>query len=777
MTRGDTKAEADRLVHRLPRSLRGRWDDGRVPEEDIVEAFEPSVNKILYAHERNTSHVSVQGPVSSGKTWLIACAADALKDAGNGVLVLAPQKQNRDDIVKRLSSLDTNVIEHPGEADLCVWDDWKTASGYTDHQACSGNGCPYFPDDFDKMHLQADEALETVREISQSGASATIDQTDIEQFAESSGGVCPRYFRLALRNQMDTDAFVGVATHAKALVGAAPTAGQDDESKKGPFEADVVLVDEAHQVAADTGRVSNAVAPSVVADSLRELVNEVSGSESLETEQHRATAQQLANGLDGWDELSRKESVKIADLRDRIPTLPECEESVGHLEEELLWSFKTGQGSEGRDDLVAAYNASRSAGEFLSLLRNFENGDLDFVHARYEEQGQQVVRLMFRRVDSQPQPDACAPSDVYRAWQDQGTHPAIEKRWDGLLESHIESYWTNRGVSPGGDHDTPRPPRRPLDALREETGAQMVCTVSATHNEMSDPTRPAHDMRETRHDIVVAEPNLRTDGSGDETVTGSMSVEPSTPWFQEVVEEAQQSTDADLAAVPINSRNAEKWRNLPVRTLPVPDGSGNEKDAAGLVPHGRGAVGSKDFEDLPVDAVLCGLQAQPPADTARRVVEWWDLLAARRNDPEAVLAESWRLLAQHLVSGTIQAAGRFRPEATTILFDLPELVELAGYEYETAVHSLDGFAGAFATKFEQRKEEDETRQAVFWAMHTVEWLEQTDSKSPSENQVLSTYVQAYDVTEEEAEDALEAALQAEKLSYNNGFFRTSEDNR
>jgi len=164
---------------------------------------------------------------------------------------------------------------------------------------------------------------------------------------------------------------------------------------------------------------------------------------------------------------------------------------------------------------------------------------------------------------------------------------------------------------------------------------------------------------------VTAPLQLRSDGDESPGYHGRTSVDAATPWFQALVRQAKEEAGARLAAVPINGTNEAKWEAMPVETLELPTSGGGVGGQAGLVPHSRGAIGAKDLEQLPIDAVLCGVQVQGPAATARRVVALWELLAPEHDDPTDALERGWRLLAQHAVSGTIKRPAGSAPTPRT----------------------------------------------------------------------------------------------------------------
>jgi hypothetical protein len=209
----------------------------------------------------------------------------------------------------------------------------------------------------------------------------------------------------------------------------------------------------------------------------------------------------------------------------------------------------------------------------------------------------------------------------------------------------------------------------------------------------------------------------------------------------------------------------------------IPDNSDSRTalPGLGLVPNTRAAIGEKGLEDLPIDAVLCGVQVQSPADTARRLVALWELLAPEHEDPKTALDRSWRLLAQHAVSGTIQAGGRFRSEATNIVFEHPGLIDLAGFEYEELSPSMGGFAGAFAELFERVRSNHTKETGAVSAARVVDYLKRSASKSPTRKQYVSKFVEMYNASEDEATLAFKAAVEQGRLEYTAGRLRKPLD--
>jgi len=388
---------------------------------------------------------------------------------------------------------------------------------------------------------------------------------------------------------------------------------------------------------------------------------------------------------------------------------------------------------------------------------------LDFVHLHSETRGEDIHETQFRRVKSLIV--GSTPNEVFEVWKNRGTHPTINDRWGGLLDHYIQAVWEGRAVFAGGNAVVLGALETPLDTIRSVTGANTVVGFSATHNETSDPSRSPDQLRTTAHDIAAAPLQLRSPGDQRSDYHGKTAVDGQTPWFRSIVESAKAETGDQLAAVPINASNKNKWKGMPIEAFEVPDGKGSTTTTDGLVPHSRAAIGAKDLESLPIDAVICGVQVQSPADTAKRLISFWELLAPEHDDPTEVLEKSWRLLAQHTVSGTIQAAGRFRTEAVNIVFERPELLELAGFECEDLSPDMDGFAGSFARIFRDvaaahKREKDAVR-----ATKVVRYLEENPSKAPTQDQFLSSFCEMYQADVSEATEAFRTAVDAGRIEY------------
>lgn len=327
----------------------------------------------------------------------------------------------------------------------------------------------------------------------------------------------------------------------------------------------------------------------------------------------------------------------------------------------------------------------------------------------------------------------------------------------------------------GGERTVPGAPAPPLRTLRERCGGETIVGFSATHNELSDPTRDPADDRGTAHQLLTAPVYLRTNVDPRQDYHDRRTVSADTPWFQDLVAQAKADTGARLAAVPINGNTAISWNEIPVETLTLPDGVGGETTSPGLVPNSRAAIGEKDLEALDIDAVLCGVQVQSPAQTAKRLIAYWELLAGQVDTTEAALESGWRLLAQHAISGTIQAAGRFPVSAPNILFERGDLVELAGFKHIPMTPHTGGFAGAFTSRFTETRETYERERATVRAKRTVRYLDENQTKQPTQAQYLSKFAEMYDADEEAATDAFLAAKDAGQLEYVSGRLRLVED--
>ncbi|MXR41243.1 hypothetical protein GRX01_07820 [Halobaculum sp. WSA2] len=748
-----------RITHEVPQSIRPRWESGEeIPPEEIQDAFDPTVEQLVEAESSGVDLVPVQGPISSGKSWLLAATARRFQRLGKEVLVLSPQKQNRRELVGRLGSLGADVIECPSNRDLCLWDSWKRSSNRFDHGVCSCNGCPYYPENWDELH---EHVLNGLSEHMDDESPVVLSQRELIELAENGVvGNCPKYLIRAIDGCSEFDHAVRVATHQKAL----PDSLVGDGG--GPFDPDVVLVDEAHSLAADTDVVSQSVDTDELVADLNAIADGAKYAEGLESVRYGDSIDDVADALIDWSEESSRKEVSPESLLKRGVGVDDLDETLTDVEEGLQsW---LGIGSTPDDEVQAALDAVGRIREFVALLRSYLEGEHEFVHARYEQQGNDLNWLAFRRLQDGRESSDYSGEEVFNHWEKTGTHYAISERWGGFLEEHIKQIWEGYSVSRSEKTSASARVRGPLESLQVTTGADLVCGFSATHNQLSDPKRPVDDPRETAHDIVVVEPNLRT--SGKDIQTGGAS--PSREWFQRSVRQAKNESGANLAAVPINKRNSDRWTNLPVEKLRSEDRLGRGTEISGLVPHSRNAIGNKDYEELEIDAVLAGVQVQSPADTARRLIDLWYLLAPRYQTPAEALEESWRMLAQAALSGTIQAAGRFCSEAPTVLFDLPGLVELAGYEFEQASTETDGFPGAFTRAFEERRDQLREDRSVDGVKKSVDHVMEHNSKSPTISQTTSMYERAFGgPTKLSAEDALERALDRGELQLVRGYLR------
>jgi len=753
-----TAGQNARILYERPTSAGD--SDGLSPEA-MRRAFSDDIANLVEYHEAETDLVAVQGPVSSMKTWLLTHTAETFLDHGYRVVVLVPQKINRQRLIDRLGRFDVPYVEHPSRLDLCAWKPWKETVGHVDEQTCSTNGCSKYPDDQDIERL-AEQAL-GIHRIETGGPVQLDEQTAKDLATKLDQPACPHYLLASMAQLVHNDEAVRVATYAKAT---------EDAAANERLGADVALLDESHTIAADVSQMTTGA-------DLPDITAALTAVESLLSDSARQRVQETASDiellkceLEDWHRTSREQAVDpdrlfsttSVTLTDAFDILRRAD---GIIMDEMRRSVRSHQ--DGTERLSNVYSRLRDITAFFSRIQRHRDGDLDFVHTRYEARGESVNEIGFRRVTDRSA--ASNPREVYEAWCEQGTHPAIEERWGGLLDHYIEALWSGRNMVPGGDRDVPGVPLQPLENLRLTTGADTLIGYSATHNEASDPTRPADDLRRTAHRLVTAPIQLRSDGDQRPDYHGQTSVDAATPWFRKLIQMAKERTDSRLAAVPINGTNKAKWEGMPVETIEFQGEKDGAEKQAGLVPHSRGAIGDKELENLPIDAVLCGVQVQGPADTARRLVTVWEQLAPAHEDPTAALERGWRLLAQHAVSGTIQAAGRFRTDAVNIIFERPGLIELAGFEHERLSPSMSGFPGEFAQLFESVRRNHQRQREAGRATRVVGYLERQESKAPTKEQYLSKFCEVYDATNSEATQAFEAAAEAGKLEHVAGMLR------
>jgi hypothetical protein len=732
------------------------------------DALGDDIARLVEYHEGETDLVAVQGPISSMKTWLLVCTAEVFLNRGCRVVALVPQRINRRDLTDRLETFGVPYVEHPSRADLCSWDSWLETVGRVDERTCSTSGCHLYPEDRDDgLRRLAEQALS--KHKLETGGPVRFDEETAKDLAgRLDQPVCPHYLLEGVAEIVPNGEAVRIATYAKAF---------KDSDADERLAADVALLDESHTVAADIGRAKIAVDPPAVAAALTSVYQTLDESADPQARDAARDIEPVEWALEDWAEESREGTVdpeeifaeSVVTLSGAFDTLQSADSA---LMSELRRAVQSGNKERARR-LGKVYGCLRDVTTFLSRVQSYVEGDLDFVHTRYEACGEIANETEFRRVTTRD--PTSTPREVYQAWCEDGTHPAIATRWGDLLDSHIEAVWSGRTVFPGGDRVVPGVSPSPLAQLQSTTGAGTLVGYSATHNEASDPARPPSDLRRTAHRLVVAPLQLRSEGDERTDYHGRTTVDPTTPWFRELVRQARDETGAQLAAVPINGRNADKWEAMPVETLELPDGRGGTGSAPGLVPHSRGAIGDKGLEDIPMNAVLCGVQVQGPADTARRLVELWELVAPEHDDPTAALNRSWRLLAQHALSGTIQAAGRFRTDATNVIFERPELIELAGFECEGLSPAMDGFAGALARRFEELRTDHERKRDAVRAARVVGYLEDSPSKAPTRDQYCSKFQGIYDATERDALRAFEAAAEAERVEYRADTLRTRSD--
>lgn len=752
----------ERVLYETPAALEGSTE---ASPEAMREAMTDDVGRLLELYGESVDLVAIQGQVSSMKSWLLTCTAEEFLDRAYRVVALAPQRVNRRSLAERLDLFGIPYLERPSRLDLCEWEPWIEAVGRVDERTCSTNGCPLYPDDQDLEEL-AEQALQ-IHQL-ETGGPIQLDQQAVSDLAARlDAQVCPHYLLEAITEIIPDDKAVQIATYAKVFKSA--SAGDQ-------LAADVTLLDESHAVAADISLSTTAVdLPSITAalTDIYKLLKECADKHAIELGHD---LEPIEWALEDWKKAAQEQFVDPEELFDEntitaTSVFDSLHRSDEFITEQLGRAVRSGRRKRSHQ-FNKAHRQLRKVTEFFSRVQAHHEGDLDFIHTRYEARGEVVNGMAFRRVDGRNA--GCTPREIYEKWCEDGTHSAIEKRWGDLLDHYIEAVWTGRHIVPGGDRIVPGATPLPLAELRSTTRAETSIGYSATHNELSDPARSASNPRRTAHRVVTAPLQLRSDGDDRVDYHGKTSVDASTPWFQDLVQQAKTETDARIAAVPINGSNTEKWMEMPVEELELPNGQGGVQSQSGIVPHSRAAIGDKGLEDLSIDTVLCGIQVQSPADTARRLVELWGMLASSHSDPAAALETSWRLLAQHAVSGTIQAAGRFRTSATNIVFERPELIELAGFKYETLSPSMEGFAGAFARSFKETKARYERSRDTAQAVRIVRYLEDTPSKSPIQKQFCSKYGEVHNATTEEATRAFKAAAEAGRVKFTGGVLRTTD---
>lgn len=683
--------------------------------------------------------IPVEGRVSDYKSWLAAAAAMELSDDDMNVTMFSPQRANRESGVDKLTYFGANLLEHPSRLDMCIWEPWKDRVGRVDRSTCEAINCPFYVDGEDDIDERAMDAAES--HLLETGGSV---QMTAEEFRTAGStdrqNACPAQLYLSLRKTEITDGTVNVATYSKAFQDAAISS--DD-----PLDSDVVLLDEAHTVAANTDVVTHDVKPDMLRSSMTTVVEYLNDQPGRWSNRALEELEGLRNALDHWLAVSRDQHVSPEDPFDAdAVSLSDAFSALDRVDSRLTQQMNRAntRGDWTQTERAASpFKASKYVRGFLSRVMSFRDGDADFIHSRYEENGELVNEMAFREAEEEVDiHDGCSPGEIYQEWLESGTHPAIQQRWGPLLDRYIESLWDGRQVR--SSEGMPSAPVMPMEKLRRIAGADATVTLSATHNELSDPTRDPDRLRPTRHELLTAPTFLRTGGSGSEMYDGSDSVSPETPWFRSLFSQAKEASGDSVSVVPVNFANRRKWEGLPIETLEV-DG----EEELGVVPHSRGSIGEKGLEELEIDTVVCGVQVQSPAPTARRLVQWWELLAPRHDDPADVLDKSWRLMAQHAVSGTIQAGGRFDWDATNLVFERPELLRLAGFEARPATPEDDGFAGAYAAAHERKKGSWSDQRDSLRAARVVSYLNDAGGKTASPKQFVGQYTRVYDGADDE----------------------------
>lgn len=741
-------------TYQAPDRLEDDWRRGdKTPPDEMVEELRGDISNVEALVYDEEPLIPVQGRVSDYKSWLAAAVAVELNDAGVRTTVFSPQRTNRESAVFKLRQFGAELLEHPGRFDLCIWDFWRDNVGHVDRSTCESIGCPFYVDDTDEVAERAADAMGSHLMIN--GGRRDLDADTLKEMGRPDRqDACPAQLYLKMRGMEQTADLINVATYAKAFEDAAIS---DDD----PLGSDALLLDEAHTVAADPEVVAEPFDPGSLLSSIGTVTDMLDGSADRWAQRAHRDLEELQGSLRRWLERSEDKHVEPNGVfRDGPMTLSDAFDTLDTVADRLLRVVRRATRREDADrlaELSGPYTCVEAVKGFLNRVVAYREGRLDFVHSLYEESGEEVNEMAFRTTDETVGIDGgTTPGAVFRQWQEDGTHPAIADRWGPILDRYIESLWDGRALQT--TNELPGAPMMPLDRLREISGADSVVTLSATHNELSDPTRPPERARPTRHELLCAPVNLRAKGSDRRDYDGKDSVNPSTPWFRSMVEEAKQRSGDSLAAVPINYANASKWESLPVEELETDNGT-----VRGLVPNSRGAIGEKGLESMDIDTVACGVQVQSPAPTARRLVQWWEMLAPRRDDPAEVLEASWRLLAQHAVSGTIQAGGRFDWDAVNLVFERPGLFELAGFEVGEATPDSPGFAGEFCRLFERRRDEWADGRAAVRVAKIIGYLEGAERKSPTVRQTVGEFQRVYNADEQEARGAVIAASERGKI--------------
>lgn len=727
--------------YRAPAVLEDTWLAGERNEpEEMRREFREDIDAVRSLLDEGRELIPVQGRISDMKSWMAACLADELSSAGVTTAMFSPQQQNRASTTDKLRLFGAEYFEHPGRIDLCTWEPWRDNVGHVDKSTCEQINCPNFIDSSeDRQHRTEQEAL--TRLAMNNGRVEFDNETLVEMGRAQS--MCPAQLTNVARFLEEVESAVFTATYAKAF---SELSAEDG----GPFQSDVLILDEAHDIAADPETVQDAVEPDEVSAALREVIEYLGSRGERQSRRLRQELADLADCLGHWFTTSRDSHVHPSNIFGETMSLGDAFETIVAVEGRLmqLTNQRIGRGEWGGgvQDSSGPYRACQKVKRFLSRVDDYREGRSDFVHIRYEESGEPVNEMAFRRVDSTVgSGGGVTAEEVFAAWQERGTHETIARRWGPLLDRHIEALWDGRQIVAA--EGRPGAPITPMDELKRVSGADAVVALSATHNELSDPTRDPDQLRATRHRLVCGPVYLRSDTDGRPEYHGKRTVSPETPWFREAFVDAVEESGESVAVVPINGKNARKWGDYPLAT-------DNDDEPIAVVPHSRGSIGEKEYEQYDVDVVVCGVQVQSPAPTARRLVLLWEMLAPRSETVEEVLDASWRLLAQHAVSGTIQAGGRFDWGAVNFVLERPDLFELAGFEVERASPGDPGFVGELTGYVESAEAAWSADRDATRAKKTVDYLERQERKSPTVRQTLSEYARVYDSTEDEARRAL-----------------------
>lgn len=428
--------DSSRVDYSRPAALK---DGAEASSQEMRKAFEPWVSRLIEQHNAGVREIAVQGQISSMKSWLLTTTAQACASRGEGVMALAPQRVNRRNLIGRLEFFDAPYLERPSRRDLCAWDAWLESVGRVDERTCSTNGCARYPRNRD----MAEAAAEAIAKHSLTGSVTRLDEAEVKRLADTfDPPACPHYLLEAIDDHLPNHRAVRVATHAKLLSGSEPDGA----------DSGVVLVDESHAVGAMTELTLTRVDVPALTATLRTVSSRFAGSAHQRVSRAGHDLEALTVTLEAWEKASHTKPVTPDELLEDIPlTITDAFDAVEETRRILIEQLCRGLESPTDtppEKTSTEYYRLQEVTDFLSKLVAYRDGDLDFIHTRYTEKGHTENEIAFRAVhDSEP---AVTPQEIYEAWTEQGTHPAIDNRWGGLLDHHLEAVWRGRELAPGG---------------------------------------------------------------------------------------------------------------------------------------------------------------------------------------------------------------------------------------------------------------------------------------------------------------------------------------